>query len=447
MATILNPAESVKSGEIPDLEVITRLLHYTGGITKRLRFSRRGRQIPFRAAACTGALYHIELYLLCAGLPDLDAGLYHYDPEANQLAMLRPGDHRGALAAARADAGAIGAAPATIIFTDGYWRNAFKYQAREYRHAFWDSGTMLANAMAMSTALDLGAEVILGFVDDQVQDLLALGGQPEFPLLLLPVGRADAPPPEPPARQEVPRAEQGAEGYSTTYPAITDMVAASALGDEDEAARWRRRELSLPVPEPEGEWIPMPSDSGGEAGKDQIEAVIQRRGSSRRFQRIGIPFDVLAQCLQAASAPLPADVLKGGLDLNHVYLVVNAVDGVEPGAYVYHPARGGLERLARGDFRRRAGGMALGQALAADASAALFYLTDLEPVLEEFGNRGYRAAQLEASTSAGRVYLAAYAQRIGASGLTFYDDAVVEFFSPHAAGKSAMFLITIGNPG
>jgi hypothetical protein len=25
------------------------------------------------------------------------------------------------------------------------WRNAIKYQAREYRHAFWDSGTILAN--------------------------------------------------------------------------------------------------------------------------------------------------------------------------------------------------------------------------------------------------------------------------------------------------------------
>ena len=49
-----------------------------------------------------------------------------------------------------------------------------------------------------------------------------------------------------------------------------------------------------------------------------------------------------------------------------------------------------------------------------------------------------------ASITAGKVYLAAYAQRIGASGLTFYDDDVTGFFSPHAAGKSAMFLIAIG---
>ena len=60
------------------------------------------------------------------------------------------------------------------------------------------------------------------------------------------------------------------------------------------------------------------------------------------------------------------------------------------------------------------------------------------------GNRGYRAAQIEASITAGKCYLSAYAQRIGASGLTFYDDDVTNFFSPHAAGKSVMFLIAIG---
>jgi hypothetical protein len=34
------------------------------------------------------------------------------------------------------------------------------------------------------------------------------------------------------------------------------------------------------------------------------------------------------------------------------------------------------------------------------------------------------------------MYLAAYALGIGATGLTFFDDAVTEFFSPHAQEKS-----------
>jgi hypothetical protein len=53
---------------------------------------------------------------------------------------------------------------------------------------------------------------------------------------------------------------------------------------------------------------------------------------------------------------------------------------------------------------------------------------------------------LEGGILGGRLYLAAYALRLGASGLTFYDDEVTKFFSPHATGKSPMFLMALGVP-
>jgi hypothetical protein len=34
----------------------------------------------------------------------------------------------------------------------------------------------------------------------------------------------------------------------------------------------------------------------------------------------------------------------------------------------------------------------------------------------------------------------------GATGLTFFDDEVTDFFSPLAAGKSVMFLTALGHP-
>ena len=85
--------------------------------------------------------------------------------------------------------------------------------------------------------------------------------------------------------------------------------------------------------------------------------------------------------------------------------------------------------------------------LAADASVNVYFLCDLPVILERFGNRGYRAAQLEAGILGGRMYLAAYAQGFGATGLTFFDDEVTHFFSPHAAEKSVMFLIAMGHAG
>jgi hypothetical protein len=53
---------------------------------------------------------------------------------------------------------------------------------------------------------------------------------------------------------------------------------------------------------------------------------------------------------------------------------------------------------------------------------------------------------VEASIRGGKLYLGAYAQRLGASGLTFFDDDVTEFFSPHAQGKNVMFLAALGRP-
>ena len=64
--------------EIPDLKDLARILFYSAGITRRKTYPVG--EILFRAASCTGALYEIELYLVCGDLPDLEAGIYHFNP-------------------------------------------------------------------------------------------------------------------------------------------------------------------------------------------------------------------------------------------------------------------------------------------------------------------------------------------------------------------------------
>ena len=181
--------------------------------------------------------------------------------------------------------------------------------------------------------------------------------------------------------------------------------------------------------------------------RDQLEEVILRRGSTRQFARAWISFAQLSTMLHRATRGIPADFLEPpGASLNDLYLIVHAVDDLPPGAYVYHRERNALEQLKEGEFRREAGQLDLGQELAADASVNVYMMSDLKPVLERFGNRGYRAAQLEGGILGGKLYLGAYAQRLGATGLTFFDDDVTGFFSPHAEGKSVMFLVAIGRP-
>lgn len=76
-------------------------------------------------------------------------------------------------------------APAILICSSTFWRNSWKYQARAYRHCFWDSGTILANLLAMITARRVPARVVCGFVDDRVNRLLGLEPQQEVALALM----------------------------------------------------------------------------------------------------------------------------------------------------------------------------------------------------------------------------------------------------------------------
>lgn len=179
--------------------------------------------------------------------------------------------------------------------------------------------------------------------------------------------------------------------------------------------------------------------------RDTIERVILRRGSTRKFARESITFAQLSTMLHRATRGVPADFLDPiGTQLNQICLIVHAVEGLEPGAYVFHRDRSVLECLKEGDFRREASYLGLEQELPGEASVAVFFLADLPPILKRFGNRGYRAVQLEAGILGGKLYLAAYAQRLGATGLTFYDDDVTNFFSPYAEAKSAIFLVALG---
>src|ERR1022692_284997 len=447
LSAISEPLPLSRADSVPDVQDLARILYFSAGITKQRKS--QGGEIYFRAAACTGALYEIELYVVTGGLPGLDAGVYHFNPADVSLRLLRKGDFRGNLAQATALESAVVGAPATIICTGTYWRNAWKYQARTYRHFGWDNGTLLANMLAISAASGLPAEIVLGFVDGEVNSLLDLDTRREVSLCLVPIGRTSES--SLPALREAP-----ALGLETIplsereveYPAMLEMHEASSLESEEEVAQWRGKQPVLASSAPAGEEVQLQRLPEEEQPKDTIEQVILRRGSSRTFdQTASITLDQLSTIFDRATRGLTADFLEPpGVQFNDLYLIVHAVQGLKPGAYFFRREQNTLELLKEGEFRAEAYHLGLQQQLPADACVDIFFLADLTRILERYGNRGYRAVQLEAGAIGGRMYLAAYAQSLGATGLTFFDDDVINFFSPHAKEKSAIFLLAIGKP-
>jgi SagB-type dehydrogenase family enzyme len=424
-----------------DLPQLATLLFFAAGLTKKKVYP-GGEAIHFRAAASTGALYEVEVYAVAGPGLDLEPGIYHFCPGDFTLRRLRSGDYRERLAEAASEPARVRGAPATVILSALYWRNTWKYQARAFRHFFWDSGTLLANLLATAVALEMPARVLLGFADDAVNQLLGLDPTREGALALVPLGTGapvpgDAGTAEPLVLRTVPLSTREVD-----YPLVRAAYRLTSLPSGEAARAWiaRRAGAAGPTPSPPPDHALAPVAS---PPRTPLGEVILRRGSTRQFAREPIKFEALSTVVGAAVQALPLDTW-GGAPLVDCYLLIHAVDGLPPGAYVYAPAGAGLRCLRTGEFRAEGAYLCLEQALGGDASAVVFFLADLGRVLEIYGDRGYRVVNLVAGLLGGRMYLAAYALGLGASGLTFYDDDVVRFFSPDAAGKDAIFVTALG---
>jgi SagB-type dehydrogenase family enzyme len=462
LEAIATPA--TRRAEALSLAGLAALLYYSAGVTKKQTYPGGG-EVLFRAAPSTGALYQTEVYLAAGAGAGLEPGLYHFCPGDFVLRRLRDGDVREALARAAAD-GSIARRAATVVLTAIFWRNTWKYQARGYRHLFWDSGTMLGNLLAVAGGLGLAPRLVTGFVDADVNRLLGLDAAREAALELVALGPDGPPAPPASAIEEINHAFIPLSSSEVDYPLLREVHAASALDTPEDVRAWRDagRAPGPPRPPrqsparavPPGSMSDRPAEtrvSAGaapalvalpphrEAAGRSLGETIQRRASTREFGRAPLSAVELATALRAATRGLEADVPATLVDL---YLIVNAVEGVPSGAYFYRPEDHALEVIRAGDFRRESASLCLEQPLGGDAAAVVYFIAPLDGMLAVFGDRGYRLANLLAGIAGGRAYLAAYALGFGATGLTFYDGHVIEFFSPHAAGKDAIFVVALG---
>jgi SagB-type dehydrogenase family enzyme len=459
-----------------DLGNLAEILFFSAGITREMKYPYGNYYM--RAASATGALYPIELYVVCGDVsPNLVAGVYHFSPADFSLTQIRKGSYKRYLADTSNNQD-IARAPITIIFTSFAWRNAWKYQARSYRHWFWDSGVIVANLLATTGAMGLRARIIMGFLDDSVNQLLCLEDQKEAAIAMAAIGAGLSNDTITPTQKQeqmheilqapVPKIRPLSKREEIKYPEIWQLNHASKLASKQEIDEWisnahnhRQQSLSktLPYSQEKGrnnENLIIPLNELQESINNSLtlRETILRRGSSRRFARTNISLSTLKTILYTSTRGVPMDIFEDGNSLTDIYFIANGVDGLAPGGYFYNQdasAAGApntfLEKIRESASSRNISGyLCLGQSLFSDASVVFFLMTDLQSALRSLGNRGYRASQFEAGIIAGNIYLAAYALRIGASGSTFFDDAVTEFFSPHAGNKSAMIAIGIGVP-
>jgi SagB-type dehydrogenase family enzyme len=483
-----------RQGSLLDIDSLAEILFFSAGITRKIKHG--SDTYYMRAASATGALYPIELYVVSGAIPGLNAGVYHFCPADFSLDSIRTGDYTNYLEAAFGEQSRTGLASATgatspiaIVFTSVAWRNAWKYSLRSYRHWFWDAGVIAANLLAVTSSMQIHSKLRLGFIDSAIDHLLCLENEKEATVAIatldsgttsvhgvdgnkkkqnvnlqkieskhtpiLPLSRKEYDLPQiwnVHRASALTSAEQVMAWVGSYYHSKPARKAAEPKdGGNDEGAEMRSYRLSLQTLESEDGADPIQR-----AQTSSLGDVILQRGSTRQFARTAISFDQLSTILWCSTRGVPLDFLKTGDSLIDIYFVANAVEDLKPGGYFFDRSNCILRQLGRsgqkGDgidelaARHDAAYLCLEQQLFGDAAVVFFLMANLDEVLQSLGNRGYRCAQFEAGVIAGKLYLASYAMGIGASGSTFYDDAVTEYFSPHASTKDTMVAVGIGYP-
>jgi SagB-type dehydrogenase family enzyme len=153
----------------------------------------------------------------------------------------------------------------------------------------------------------------------------------------------------------------------------------------------------------------------------------------------------LSAILAAATQPLVADFASSRFV--QLCLYAHRVDDLEPGVYRYWPQHAQLEQVRSGDQRVAAAGLSLAQDLAGNACLAFSMTGDLERAARLHGDRGYRYVHFEAGAIGHRLYLAAEALGLGATGIgAFYDDEVHRYLNLTSGQRQVVYHFAIGYP-
>lgn len=144
-----------------------------------------------RSVPSGGGLYPLELYVISARVPNLSAGLYHYEPRSHALSELNRTDCLSTIRDATFIPEATKDAAAVLILTAVFGRSKIKYGERAYRFALLEAGHVMQNICLTATALGLGSCPIGGFVDDKLNDLLDVDGVEEAVLYAALIGCLD----------------------------------------------------------------------------------------------------------------------------------------------------------------------------------------------------------------------------------------------------------------
>ncbi len=410
---------------------LSQLLFYSAAISASKRVPSTGYTYALRVNPSSGNLHPTEFHFLTRGLKGWPDGLYHYDPSRHMAEQRGRGNFETRLAS--------GSAPVVFVLASIVWREAWKYGERAYRYCLHDIGHAWQALALSARAIGCDSFAAGHFPDDEVEQLFHLNSD-EWPMLIVSLHGKCIPVREADTDKTVWFGGQANQLSKETlaHPLIDGIHFATKRSSSGSSGTTTRS-----APTGSGE-IKLPSPDASSRGFGEV-ARMRRSALDFLGGKQSMSLAQLSTILTVTAQPLSADF--AGTCLIQLYLYAHRVDGLQPGVYRFWPGRAELEQVKSGDQRVAAAGLSLGQDLAGNACVTFSMIGDLDRVARTYGDRGYRYVHFEAGAIGHRLYLAAEALGLGATGIgAFYDDEVHRYFNLIPEQGQVVYHFAIGYP-
>lgn len=386
--------------QLDENDPIHNFIRLTSTITFEKKYKYDSYQLRVNPSA--GALFPTEIYVQIRGIKGLIDGIYHLEVATNSLTLIYELIDDGLESYILPNCLVKGF---IFLVSCAYYRSSWKYKNRSLRYCFLDSGHHLGAIAASAYLYQKEIQVIFDFDKVALNKDLGLENK-EFVTAAVISGELKS--------KNVRKLRSPPPFVSPTdYFEINHFIEAGyqdTILNSREMNLFSRNNLALQKP---------PFDCHLEKF---LQTIITRR-SARAFKGGSISQTEWEQIWHCLKQPLPTT----NQEKIEIYLVINHVEGMEPGLYRE------FLLLKSGDFSEQAKYLCVNQALARDSAVTLFLTSTYI---------NYQTAGQSAGWIGQRLYLISNYLGIGCSGIgAYFDDETQKFLGTN---QDILYAMAIG---
>lgn len=411
-----------------------------------------------RGTSSGGGLYPVSIYWVAGPSGPLTPGVYYYSPQHHAVQRLLAGDVTGEVRAAVGDPALLGDTDQFLVLGIKFWQNSFKYNSFSYHAVTMDIGTLVQTWRMSANAEGLDIKPVLWFDEPRLGRLLGVESREEGVFAVVPLAWDDAQPerlapdgaPDPENSPQVRYIDVERSRAVVTFSTLLAVHAATLAGATTRPPPLVGTGVTVTARVP-GQVVPLPPPRRMDVGVR--EALRSRRSSFGRFSsQPAMDPEQLSALLAAASsgAAFPSDVHdEHAAPLAKIYVFVNHVAGVEPGAYEHDPVANELHLVTSGPpgaFLQPS--YFLANYNIEQASAVIVATAPSAAVMLAAGDRGYRLANATIGAVCQAVYAACAALDLGCGAALGIDNiSYVEELGLAGTGEAPLLIIMVGVEG